>query len=631
MLSLRLPLLFALSTPAFAQDYDGGLDAHGFVLAAQDGDVRDVYTLQRPGEMQGGNWFASGLLEYASRPLVLVDETGADVQRDAALDNLLGLNLSAGVSPHERVRLSAGLPLFFTSSSFGDSQGAGLGDLRLDAMVMAVIPEDDEGFGLGVVPWIDIPVGSTSQFLGRSKVAGGGAVAASYGFERATLMANLGLQFDPTVDGLENLTGSDLLVAGIGGNYLLTEESSLGLEVKLASPFSANDKRGTGSPSEAILGYRQRLDSGAFFSGGLAAPLSRGVGAAAFRVFIGGGFGKMGPGAPKDTDLDGITDDVDACINEPETVNDYLDTDGCPDGLSNLIVEVQYNGAPVEGADLVVSGGEGEPKASKTGPTPWAGPVIPGSAWEMTATKGECLKGTTKAMVGEGETLATVAMELVPSSTLNVIVKDSSGKPVPTAQMTWESSAPECLDSSPPPFGANGQAQAKVGPGTHTLYIGAPGYRIVEESVDIKSGDDRTVEVVLAPTKLKMEGNKIVILEKVEFETAKATIRPVSYELLNEVADIIMRNPKAGRVEVQGHTDSRGSDSYNLDLSQRRAESVRNYLSKRGVDRARLIAAGFGETRPIESNATSAGRTKNRRVEFLLIDQKSQSITEPAE
>lgn len=630
MLALRLPLLLALATPALAQDYDGGLDAHGFVLTAQDGDVRDSYTLQRPGELFQGTWFAGGLLEYASRPLVLVDATGAETVRDPALDNLVGLNLTAGVAPHERIRLTAGLPLFFTSSSFGEAQGAGLGDLRVDAMILAIVPEGDEGLGLGVVPWIDLPVGSTTQFLGRSKVGGGGAVAASYGLERATLTANVGVQFEPTVEELENLTGSDALILGVGGNYLLTEQSSLGLEMRLQSPFQANDKGGTGAPAEAILAYRQQLDSGGFFSGGVAAPLSAGVGAAAFRVFVGGGFGKTGPSAPKDTDLDGITDDLDACVNEPETVNDYLDEDGCPDALSTLLVDVTFNGAAVADADLVVDGGGDEPTSVKTTTSPWTGPVKPESMWKLSASKGECLKGESKVMAGEGETRATVAMELVPSATLNVIVKDSSGKPVPTAQMTWDSSAPECIDSAPPPFGADGRAQAQVGPGTHTVYVGAPGYRIVEESVEIASGDDRTVEITLAPTKLKLEANRIVILEKVQFETAKATIRPVSFELLDEVADIIKRNPGAGRVEVQGHTDSRGSDSYNLDLSQRRAEAVRQYLTDKGVDKKRLIAAGYGETKPIATNGTSAGRAENRRVEFLLIDQKSQTIEEPA-
>lgn len=81
----------------------------------------------------------------------------------------------------------------------------------------------------------------------------------------------------------------------------------------------------------------------------------------------------------------------------------------------------------------------------------------------------------------------------------------------------------------------------------------------------------------------------------------------------------MMKNPEL-RIEVQGHTDSQGSDDYNLDLSQRRAETVVEYLSLFGVAEDRLTARGYGESEPVDTNDTEAGRVKNRRVELVRID-----------
>ncbi len=73
-------------------------------------------------------------------------------------------------------------------------------------------------------------------------------------------------------------------------------------------------------------------------------------------------------------------------------------------------------------------------------------------------------------------------------------------------------------------------------------------------------------------------------------------------------------------LQVEGHTDTDGPDDYNLDLSQRRADSVSKFLVEKGVEAGRLRAKGFGETKPIASNKTAAGRATNRRVQFMIIE-----------
>ena len=103
----------------------------------------------------------------------------------------------------------------------------------------------------------------------------------------------------------------------------------------------------------------------------------------------------------------------------------------------------------------------------------------------------------------------------------------------------------------------------------------------------------------------------------IEFEHNKATIRPSSYAILDEIAQVFIENP-IFIVEVQGHTDNVGNDEYNMDLSERRAQSVRTYLVNKGVPAERLTAKGYGPHKPITSNDTAKGRETNRRVEFSI-------------
>ena len=103
----------------------------------------------------------------------------------------------------------------------------------------------------------------------------------------------------------------------------------------------------------------------------------------------------------------------------------------------------------------------------------------------------------------------------------------------------------------------------------------------------------------------------------IQFETGKATIKKNSYQILNDIAKIFIDNPTY-IIEVQGHTDNVGKHDYNVDLSDRRANSVRTYLINQGVPASRMSAHGYGPDVPIADNNTSAGRAKNRRVEFKI-------------
>jgi OOP family OmpA-OmpF porin len=114
-------------------------------------------------------------------------------------------------------------------------------------------------------------------------------------------------------------------------------------------------------------------------------------------------------------------------------------------------------------------------------------------------------------------------------------------------------------------------------------------------------------------------GKKKLVLEGVHFAIDKAVLTPDSYAILDRVAESLKDWPDV-RVEVGGHTDSTGTAAYNQDLSRRRAEAVRDYLIKKGIDGSRLEAKGYGETQPVADDGTSAGRAKNRRVELTKLD-----------
>ncbi|HSP13731.1 MAG TPA: OmpA family protein [Thermoanaerobaculia bacterium] len=102
------------------------------------------------------------------------------------------------------------------------------------------------------------------------------------------------------------------------------------------------------------------------------------------------------------------------------------------------------------------------------------------------------------------------------------------------------------------------------------------------------------------------------------FDFDKADIRPDAAQALTHLATLIRANP-GGRTRLEGHTDSAGNDQYNQRLSERRAESVKQWLiSQQQIDGSKLITKGWGKTKPVASNDTAEGRQKNRRLEAII-------------
>ena len=120
-------------------------------------------------------------------------------------------------------------------------------------------------------------------------------------------------------------------------------------------------------------------------------------------------------------------------------------------------------------------------------------------------------------------------------------------------------------------------------------------------------------------------GDTLAIVTNVNFDFDSARIRGDSAQKLDRVVRILQDNPDV-QVRVEGHTDSTGPEKYNMDLSFRRSESVKNYLVSKGIDGNRLSVVGYGETNPLVSNKTSAGRAVNRRVEFKVLYSRPELL-----
>jgi OmpA-OmpF porin, OOP family len=124
------------------------------------------------------------------------------------------------------------------------------------------------------------------------------------------------------------------------------------------------------------------------------------------------------------------------------------------------------------------------------------------------------------------------------------------------------------------------------------------------------------------PPEPKIE--KIDIPEKVQFDTGKATLKKVSYRVLDHIVKVMTERPGVKKVQIEGHTDAVGDAERNRVLSQNRAQSVMEYLVKKGIAATRLVAKGYGPDKPVGPNETEVGREANRRVEFIILEQDAK-------
>jgi outer membrane protein OmpA-like peptidoglycan-associated protein len=315
-------------------------------------------------------------------------------------------------------------------------------------------------------------------------------------------------------------------------------------------------------------------------------------------------------GCPIDTDGDGVADNVDLCPDTPQGVQ--VDAHGCPvdtdgDGVPDYLdkcpntsegVQVDENGCPLD------SDGDGVPDYLDK---------CPDTPAEAKGTVDE--NGCPKDSDGDGvpdyldkcpntpdEAKATIDEHGCP--------KDSDGDGVP-----------DYLDKCPnTPDEARGTVDENGCP-KDTDGDGIPDYQDNCPTVKGVKSNKGCPEVKAAVKQLFKKA-----LNGIQFETGKAKIKTASNALLNQIVKVMQDNPDY-YLTISGHTDNVGKPEANQKLSEERAAAVRTYLVDHGIDASRITSFGFGDTQPIDTNKTAAGRAKNRRVDFEV---KFEAVVEDA-
>jgi outer membrane protein OmpA-like peptidoglycan-associated protein len=220
-----------------------------------------------------------------------------------------------------------------------------------------------------------------------------------------------------------------------------------------------------------------------------------------------------------------------------------------------------------------------------------------------------------------GEIEESFALKAKPKlGTIAVTVTDDKDAPISGENIKVEgpTDSTEETDSA-------GRFEIEREEGEYTIVADVEGYLSKRVKVDVKAETRSQIQLILRKKPKKalvvVKEKRIVIKRKIHFETNSDEIKSKSFGILDEVVDTLLNHPEIKKVEIQGHTDSRGKRDYNIDLSERRARSVKRYLHESGVQRGRLESKGFGPDKPIAPNITGAGRARNRRVEFHIVDR----------
>lgn len=151
------------------------------------------------------------------------------------------------------------------------------------------------------------------------------------------------------------------------------------------------------------------------------------------------------------------------------------------------------------------------------------------------------------------------------------------------------------------------------------LLLTACGPIAFNDTVNFKlAGAEPVLETAPVASHAKLEGDHIIIDDKIHFGYDSAEIQSDSFEILDDVVKVMESNPQIEQLDVIGHTSSEGSKEHNDELSANRAKAVKDYLISHGVAEERMLSEGKGPSEPIADNETEEGREKNRRVEFKV-------------
>ena len=599
--------------------------------------------------------FTLGLtLNYQHQPLVVYVQAtpgtaseGIDLDRAKAIkvvDHQFTADLVGAVGLHFKwlhAQIGLNLPINLaltgtdvneTGDEVGDLSATNIGDLKMQ--IKATILRDLAGFSLSFSPIITFPTGNDDGFGGDPNLSVIPRLVAGYRYKDLSLAANIGyLIREDTV--LFSSEIGDQLMYGVAAGYqvhkrilLLAElfgRAGFGTEsgCRWDSVTRARICTGTSStdldafPLELDLGARVGLTRGFDITAGLGFGLIRAIGSPAVRASVGVRW------APdfRDTDDDGIYDYLDKCPTQPEDKDGFKDEDGCPDpdNDGDLIPDVRDK-CPNEPEDKDTHQDEdGCPDPDNDGDG--INDIKDACPFKAETKNGyKDFDGCPDIPDMDGDGIADKLDKCPKEAEDRDNFQDEDGCPDPDND---NDEVPDQFDDCP--NDAEDQDKFQDDDGCPDPDNDKDGVMDAEdkcpnepETINGIKDDDGCPDK--GKTHVFIKENKIVITRKVYFRTAKATIQKRSHGILGEVALILNVHKNIKGVRIEGHTDSRGNDAKNKELSQQRAESVLNYLVSKGVSAGRLFAVGYGEEKPIANNKTRGGRAKNRRVEFVILD-----------
>ncbi|MBO6940719.1 MAG: OmpA family protein [Deltaproteobacteria bacterium] len=553
--------------------------------------TEDGFAISRPTDLGHLRPSVQLHLDYAHDPLVYEElRGGSSDDRVSIVRHQLVGHLGVALGLYDRLVVFAGLPAHLyvdgedpAGTGLDAPDGGGLGDLSFGGRIRLVGGESaDDRFVLGAQVTVTAPTGR-----GSYRGSAGFGVHPELLFElrpgpvRLTLNtgANIGdnqtLQDDVLV-GDELTFGLGLAVPVYGSLETGSARLDAHAQIYGATAFRAFFERET-TPLEATAGVKLHHQTGVAVGVAAGGGITRGVGSPDVRAILTVGWARpaqrtpVSNEGPADTDGDGLLDPDDDCPTAPEDHDDFRDEDGCPepdnDGDGFLDVDDQ---CPI-----------------RPGDAPAGCPAVVGDS------DGDGIRDDDDLCDDQPEDFDDFDDEDGCPDTDN----DSDG---------LVDASDEC-PNEPGPIENRGCPDAdRDGDTVVDRLDNCP-----DEPGPVENHGCREEQQVI------ITDDRLEILDQVYFETNKAVIRRRSFGLLANVASVLMNHPELS-VRIEGHTDDRGSAAHNLELSTRRAESVRAFLVDAGVSRARLTAEGHGETRPIETNATREGRAANRRVEFNL-------------
>ncbi|MFK7927259.1 MAG: OmpA family protein [Myxococcota bacterium] len=546
-----------------------------------------------------GSTTARAALHYAWKPFVLRDDEG---NADKIVSDLFQGSFMLG---HTRgpVRLGVDVPVYIRAMGSGGN-ATGLGDIAPDLKIR-LRDGSQGGVGVGLVGRVPLPTSTVDPPVGNRNFGYEieGIVDGEVG--KTLLVANLGLRGIPTVD-VAGDRWDDAIAVRLGASHALSDKTGLSLEGQ--GLVGVTGPTGVTTPIELMAAGYTRLPKNLVLRLGLGAGLTRAVGAPGMRALMGIGYEPGASAKPaSDMDGDGIIDRKDPCPEKAEDMDGYMDDDGCPDPTKVTIKLQNAAGEPIDSSVIVAgksvaSGGVIE---LPTGPAEIKGKIDTYKPISVTRS----IPG------GESHEVILTLEPAFVSGTVMVEAVDTDGNPVQGATFTMAGETDAKGDA-----GQN----VDVPIGDYQLTAVAPGYRQATKPVTVVEGETVSIKLDLEKAKVVIDGTKIDLRDSVYFNLGKDSIKPVSYGLLDEVAETLVAHPELTKIRVEGHTDSRGSASSNLALSKRRAASVMAYLVGKGVSADRLESEGFGETKPVKQGNNEAAWSANRRVDFFVVGRSDE-------